>query len=48
MMISGREAVEWGFGKIGQLFTVLELENMTGIAAIMNNYHTCLYGSQVS
>ena len=58
-MSSGREAVEWNFGKIVQLFAFVDFRKNQQIylqpigkyyrvAAIMTNCHTCLYGSQVS
>lgn len=53
-----RVAVEWGFGKIVQLFPFLdfkknlkvykqEVGKYYKIGAILSNCHTCLYGSQV-
>ena len=54
-----REAVEWGFGKIVQIFGFLdykknlkilkqEVADYYKVGAILTNCHTALYGSQVS
>ena len=56
---SGREAVEWGFGKIVQLFAFVDFRKNQKlylqpvgkyyrVATLLTNCHTCLYGSQVS
>ncbi len=58
-MSSGREAVEWGFGKIVQLFDFVDFRKNQKlylqpvgkyyrVATLLTNCHTCLYGSQVS
>ena len=54
-----RVLVEWGFGKICQLFAFLDFKKNLNIllqpigkyylvAAVLANCHTCLYGSQTS
>lgn len=54
-----RVAVEWGFGKIVNLFAFVDfkknqklllqdLQSMYRIATLLTNCHTCLYGSQTS
>ena len=54
-----RVSVEWGFGKICQLFAFLDFKKNLKIllqpigkyylvAAVLANCHTCLYGSQTS
>lgn len=59
VMSSLRVSVEWGFGKILQEFSFLdlkknqklllqELSTMYHVAVLLLNCHTCLYGSQQS
>lgn len=54
-----RVSVEWGFGKILQLFPFLDFKknlkiykqpvgNYYKVGVILTNCHTCIYGSQVS
>lgn len=54
-----RVAVEWGFGKITQLFAFVDfkknqkiflqpLAKQFKVAVILANCHTCIYGSQTS
>ena len=54
-----RVSVEWGFGKICELFAFLDFKKNLKIllqpigkyylvAAVLSNCHTCLYGSQTS
>jgi hypothetical protein len=54
-----RVSVEWGFGKLIQLFAFLDFKKNLKlykqsvgkaylVAAILTNAHTCLYGSQTS
>jgi len=54
-----RVSVEWGFGKMLQLFAFLDFKKNLklhkqavgktyAVAAILTNVHTCLYGSQTS
>ena len=58
-MSSGREAVEWMFGKIVQIFAFVDFKKNQKlylqpigkyykVAALLTNCHTCFYGSQVS
>lgn len=54
-----RVSVEWGFGKVVQLFPFVDFKknlkllnqqvpNYYKVSVILTNCHTCLYGSQVS
>jgi hypothetical protein len=58
-MSMNRIVVEWGFGKILQLFAFVDykknqklflqpLSHQFKVATILTNCHTCLYGSQTS
>lgn len=58
-MSTVRQAVEWGFGKVVQLFAFLDfkknqklllqdISNMYNAAVLLSNCHTCLYGGVIN